>query len=152
MTRTKRAARAARDQAKREGRIWLWLLPVFAGIWLFSLSAETRIWPVITEATIISAAPAGDGWTRLGVEAEKLRVCDWRSVEWFLGRRGTGGPKVQAYFADKPEIRGLGILRWDGLMVRLPEDVIRTHSYGDVLHECYGPSFGETRSRYFTGK
>lgn len=147
---SKCAAVAAGRQARREGRIWVLVLPLLLAVWIFSPAAETRLMPVVTEATIVSAQDAGNGWTRLIVEAEKLRDCDWRKIEWFLGTRGEGGPRVQAYFEDPPTIRGVGVLRWEGLMVRLPEGLIRSQSYGDVLHECYGPSIGMTRSWYYT--
>lgn len=150
MTRGKQAALAARDQAKKEGRIWLTILPLFAIIYWLSPWAETAYFPVVTEAEILSAEDVGGGWTRLEVQAEKLRDCDWQSVEWFFGPRAEGGPRVPARFDDAPTQRGLGRLHWDKLMVRLPEDLIRSNSHGDVLHRCYGPNVSATRSRYYT--
>ncbi|MBU2961972.1 hypothetical protein KO516_14370 [Citreicella sp. C3M06] len=148
-SRTERAATAATRQAAREGRIWLLMAPILALIWVVSPGVETRIWPVVTPAAIVATEDLGGGWSRVELEAEKLRDCDWRSVEWFLGARGANGPSVQAYFADPPQIRERGVLRWKDLRVRLPEHLLLTGSYGDVLHQCYGPALGKTRSWFY---
>ena len=59
---------------------------------------------------------------------------------------------VRSYFSDPPQIRHVGRLHWSGLMVQLPRETVLRNSYGDVLHECWGPMLGQTRSRFFTGQ
>lgn len=136
----------------RELRIMALTVPLLVMVWLIVPRAETRLYPVVTEVTVLSATDAGDGWTRLEVEADKLRDCDWRGIVWFMGQRGGRSTPVRAYFSDPPQIRHVRRLHWSGLMVELPRDVVLRHSYGDVLHECWGPMLGQTRSRFFTGQ
>lgn len=147
----KGARHAAVRQAMRKLRIIGLIVPLLVMVWIIVPRAETRLYPVVTEVTVLSATDAGGGWTRLEVEADKLRDCDWRGISWFMGRRGGRSAPVRAYFSDPPQIRHVGRLHWSGLMVELPRDVVLRHSYGDVLHECWGPMLGQTRSRFFTG-
>lgn len=147
----KAAGAAAAAQAWRELRIMAICAPLLALAVLIFPRAETELFPVVTEATVISAEDAGGGWTRLEVEAEKLRDCDWRGVSWHFGTRGWRSVAVRAYFEDPPQIRAPGLLHWSGLMVELPRDQVMRASFGDVTHECLGGAFGLTRSRFFTG-
>lgn len=137
-------------QAKREAFVWVRAIPILLVIWVVWPGLETRVWPVITEIDILSAEDAGGGWTKMEVEADKLRDCDWRAIEWFVGQRGHRNAQVQANFLDAPEVRSIGRLHWDGLMIRLPLDVILTNSFGNVYHECYGENLGRTKSFYYT--
>lgn len=146
------ARRAAGEQAMRELRIMALIVPLFAMVWIVVPRAETQLYPVVTEVTVLSATDAGGGWTRLEVEADKLRDCDWRGVVWFMGHRGGRSTPVRAYLSDPPQIRHVGRLRWSGLMVELPRETVLRNSYGDVLHECLGPMLWQTRSRFFTGQ
>lgn len=147
----KAAGAAAAAQAWRELRIMAICAPLLALAVLIFPRAETRLYPVVTEVTVLSATDAGNGWTRLEVEADKLRDCDWRGIVWFMGQRGGRSAPVRAYFSDPPQIRHIGRLHWSGLMVELPRETVLRNSYGDVLHECRGPMLGQTRSRFFTG-
>lgn len=150
--RLKCARRAAGEQAMRELRIMSLTVPLLALVWIIVPRAETRLYPVVTEVTVLSATDAGDGWTRIEVEADKLRDCDWRGIVWFMGQRGGRSAPVRAYFSDPPQIRHVSRLHWSGLMVELPRETVLHNSYGDVFHECWGPMLGQTRSRFFTGQ
>lgn len=150
--RLKNARHAAGEQAMRELRIMSLIVPLLALVWIVVPRAETQLYPVVTEVTVLSATDAGDGWTRLEVEADKLRDCDWRGIAWFMGQRGGRSTPVRAYLSDPPQIRHIGRLHWSGLMVELPREAVLRNSYGDVLHECWGPMLWQTRSRFFTGQ
>lgn len=144
------ASEAMWIQAKREAFVWVRAMPILFAVWVLWPGVETRFWPVVTEIDILRADDAGGGWSRLQVEADKLRDCDWRAVEWFVGHRGGRNSKVDARFDDPPEVRGVGRLHWDNLMVRLPVGTILDDSFGNVFHECYGENLGRTKSRYYT--
>jgi len=72
-------------------------------------------------------------------EARKLRGCEYKDIEWFLGPRGGRRVQVIAHFLDAPEIRQEGqLLEWSGLAVGLPARDVLQNSHADVIHQCPG--------------
>lgn len=141
---------AARAQALREVRVWVLVALAYMLLRAVLPVVETRLAPVVSEITVVSAEDAGAGWTRAVVEADKFRDCPrWRRIEWFLGPRYGGGPQVQAYFEDPPQMRPTGKLRWEGLMVRLDKETLLNNSHGDAFHDCYGWELWLSKSFYF---
>ena len=111
------------------------------GPWIYFEAAPRvhgMIAPVVTPIEIHKIASTADGGSVIEAEAEKLRDCSYRGVEWFLGPPGANVPVVAA-FTDPPQVRRPGFLYWEGLSVGIPPAQVTGLSRGYVLHECGYP-------------
>ena len=111
---------------------------------------EGRLFPVMTTLQISDPTPypPPNYRTRWRGESVKQRACEFVRLEWFLGPRK--GPHVQitSEFVDQPQIRGTGLIQWDGIVVSLPPSEVLANSYADIIHQCpYRP--WETRTRFY---
>lgn len=101
---------------------------------------EGRLFPVITPAVLLSSRPSPPPAFRhtWAAEATKKRDCEYvrGSLEWYLGQPGTRHVAVGAEFTDRPKVRGMGRLEWQGLVIYLEPERVLTNSYATVRHQC----------------
>jgi len=138
--------------------IYGWLLPLFlsvlmAGYWVVQTVPAQRfaghIWPVVTPLRVDSVTPTiMDGLPSvvLSGTANKLQDCTYRAIEWSLG--GPWGVPVHAKFMDRPQVNGVGGLRWEALIVGITADRL-FETYGEVIHSCWGVT---VRTPFYIGQ
>lgn len=99
---------------------------------------EGRFFPVNTPLELFDPAafppPAYQYVWR--ARAQKLRDCEFVRIEWFLGQRAGGRVLISAEFLDAPQIRPLGIIELDRLVIALDQDAVLSNSHADVIHKC----------------
>lgn len=123
-------------------RIGLAVVSVFCAVWFVPLGdIEGRYFPVTTQIALTApeVMPPPEWRTRWHGTATKLRECDPVQLEWFLGPRGGRRVMVTAVFQDPPEVRDMGELEWDAVVISLDEQAVLTNSHADMLHDCGWP-------------
>ena len=115
-------------------------LVVFFGAREVMPYVEGRLFPVIEPATLESFTPQPPpAWrARWVASAKKNRECGYilGSISWSFGETGGANQQVFARFDDKPAVRGVGILRWDSLVVDLDPSIVLDQSFATVRHQC----------------
>lgn len=101
---------------------------------------EGRAFPVVSQAAlgdhILTPPPAYRSlWE---AQATKLRDCEYigGSLRWYLGPRDGRRVQVVSHFTDPPQVRGVGVLEWDGLRIDLQPDLVLSNSHATVRHQC----------------
>lgn len=131
------------------------LLAGFAGfvMWVFityaASSLEGRLFPVVSRAELISSRsyPPPVFRTIWVARAFKYRNCQYLRTEWFLGPRDGARVLVPAEHVDAPEVRGPGLLQWEGLVIWLEPEAVLQNSHADVIHRCH--FLWETRTPFY---
>lgn len=118
-------------------------------IWGYGSLIESRFYPVVSQARIHSYESLEGSQTKLAFSATKFRECIFLKAEWFVGEQGGRAARVSSRFIDKPTVRGKGRHSWQGMIVDLPESLIRESSYAIVYHNCH--PFWTTRTTFFIG-
>ncbi|MGB1215523.1 MAG: hypothetical protein ACPG4X_19290 [Pikeienuella sp.] len=134
------------------------LMAAFGGMVLFFAyqtggELEGRLFPVVGKITLSNpeAAPPPTYRTRWEGSADKHRDCEFIKLEWFLGPRNGRRVQVHSEFTDLPEVRHIGALSWDGLLIALDPAETLANSHADVLHQCpYRPWL--TRTQFYDGE
>lgn len=109
---------------------WL-LLPFFGRI-------DGEVSPVTSHATLTRADgyPPPEYRHVWAAYADKYRDCDFVRVEWYFGSRDGAREHVPSFFLDKPQLRPVGDLVWDGLVISMPPRDVLSHSFAYVYHRC----------------
>lgn len=118
---------------------------------------EGYFFHVVGQATLgdFTANPPPDYRYTWKASAEKHRDCDYirGSITWYLGPKDGRRAQVGATFLDKPQIRGKGLLVWDGLQIDLNPEEVLNNSYATVRHQCPGWwRFWETQSDFYISR
>jgi hypothetical protein len=75
---------------------------------------------------------------RWEVTAVKLRSCDYKqgSLRWYLGDVDASHQLVTSRFGDPPQLRGVGMLLWEDILIDLAPVEVIYNSHATVLHWC----------------
>lgn len=119
------------------GPFWNYYLPKLDG----------RLRPVVSNLTV-TGYERRDQVTVLRGYATKHRECTYLDIEWYLGDPDGRAAQISAYFEDRPQIRPMGRLEWEAIVVGLNPKLIKESSYAYVVHRCNGSPF-RTRTRFY---
>lgn len=114
---------------------------------------EGNAFPVVTPARLggFEVTPPPPYRSTWQASAEKLRDCEYiqGSLSWYLGPQDGRRVQVPATFTDPPQVRGVGLLHWEGLRIDLAPDLVRTNSHALVRHQCPW-RFWETETVFYS--
>lgn len=115
----------------------VWYAPGYLSI------AQGNLWPVVSPIVLSQSTPTGPPPHRhtWSGASDKYLDCDYilGSVQWFNGSIDGRAQEVTAYFLDAPEIRDVGTLEWDALVIYLDPYEVLNNSYAYVWHDCGQP-------------
>ena len=119
----------------------------------FALSSQPArfagiLFPVITPLNIESITEGqhnGLPATIIQGTITKLRNCDFKSMDWFIGGENNG--TVLSAFLDPPQGRSKGVQHFSGILVGIQPDLFPT-TFSKVSHSCSGIT---TISEFYTG-
>ena len=132
-------------------------LPVFISGFLFlawfTLSSQPAkisgsLFPVVTMLQIESIEEYeynGMPSTKLAGMITKLRDCDFKAMNWYIG--GANNGTVASTFLDAPQGRGKGVQYFTGILVGIHPSLIE-YTFSEVQHSCLGMA---TTSRFYKG-
>ncbi|WP_406720439.1 hypothetical protein RPE78_09675 [Thioclava litoralis] len=124
-------------QLLREREIWFRLVVGYLVFVTVPPWVESQLWPVSGPLHITQVTQTEEG-VRIRGWAERYRSgCDFLGLVWWLGDRHGQAVRVPARFDDRPQIRAVGRMEFEALVVGLSEDQLND-SYSDVRHACHG--------------
>ena len=98
---------------------------------------EAALLPVVRPVTITSIRNVADG-VMISAQSEKLRKCNWRQTNFYLGsRKGLNVIITTSPHQDPPRINEVGYLEWGNIFLPgiTKESVGMT--FADAYHECH---------------
>lgn len=113
-------------------------------------SLERKFFPVMVNGHILAVTDEAPGLSGVRFEATKVRKCPWYTTSWFIGEYTGLAALVPSEHTAPPEVRDLGVHRWEKILVGLPEDVLREHSFAITEHSCH--PLWKSQSVFFLGE
>jgi hypothetical protein len=109
----------------------------------FALSSQPAkisgsLFPVVTTLEIKSVQAYeynGMPATKIAGTIKKLRDCDFKAMNWYIG--GANNGTVASTFLDAPQGRGKGVQYFTGILVGIHPSLLE-HTFAEVRHSCLG--------------
>lgn len=104
---------------------------------------ETRMFPVVSKLTILSAIPGPDpNTTQIEVAFDKLRDCEYIGLSWYHSPRGKPFERVPVMLMRKPSDnsdpnRPLGYQQAGPWVIGVAPSELRTNSFAILSHRCH---------------
>lgn len=138
-----------------------WSLLVLIGLIMWGMgpsigTLEGHLNPVLSTAKLSNpnAFPPPAFRHKWEAQAIKLRDCtpvdQNAGLEWFLGSKNDSTEvRANAFFQDKPQDRGTGVLRWKDLVITMPTEDVLNFSHAYVYHDCGGFRWWKVKTLFY---
>lgn len=109
-------------------------------------SIEGAAFPVVDTVQISRTEPVEENSTRIWGSFNRLRDCDFVTVDFFLGNT-TRSARAALEFEEGSKVRGDGYADFGPWVVQLTEKQLEGNSYAVATHRCH--PFWETLTQFY---
>lgn len=102
----------------------------------FAGRLEGRLWPVVDNVEVTRVMGMGETATRFWGSFDKVRECQFDSLEFYLGGDGNG-PRADFIFEEAASERRQGAENFGPWLVQLTPDQLQNRSFSIVKHKCH---------------
>ena len=96
---------------------------------------EGRFWPVVTAASLTEIQPVGENASRIYGTFDKLRECDFDSIEWRV-RSGNAYSVVAFEFEEASKAREPAPQEFGPWLIHLTPAQLKGNAFAVVYHRC----------------